>query len=609
MTETMVHRGPDGDGQLIRNHVGLGMRRLAIIDLVAGGQPQTDESGQIHVVQNGEIYNYRELRRTLVDGGHRFRSDSDTEVMVHLYEDHGPGFVEQLRGMFSLALWDERRDRLVLARDRFGIKPLFYRQTSDELSFASELTTLARGHADAAAIDHDALEAYLTFNCIPAPLTILAGYLKLPPGHLLVADRSGVSVERFARPRPVSASALRADGTATLTEELLARLRDSVRAHLIADVPVGVLLSGGIDSSLITALAAQEAGAGLRTFTIAFREPTFDESARARTVAHAFGTDHHELIVEPDAVALVPRIISALDEPLGDSSLLPTYLVSELAAREVKVVLTGEGADELFGGYETYVADMLASRVGPLAQLLRPAVERLPSSSRRVSLDYRAKRFARAAGRPPLERHLGWKDIFSEDQRRALIVDGREPAPDPYLPYRARYAETAGAERLARMQDLDLGLYLVDDLLVKTDRMSMTHSLEARVPFLDPVVAELALALPRHQRVRGNTKKRLLRAAAATLLPPEIARGRKRGFSIPAAAWLRGPMAPFVRDVLSPETLRRQGLLDAGVVTSLLDAHCRHQEDLSRQLWGLMTLTLWLDQRYANASEPSPTCS
>ncbi len=275
----------------------------------------------------------------------------------------------------------------------------------------------------------------------------------------------------------------------------------------MADVPVGVLLSGGIDSSLITALAAQEAGSGLQTFTIAFRERTFDESAQARAVASKFNTDHHELIVEPDAVAMVTEIVKALDEPLGDSSLLPTYLVSELASQEVKVVLTGEGSDELFGGYETYVADMLAARVGRAARLIRPAVERLPSSSRRVSLEYRAKRFVRAAGRPPLERHLGWKDIFDADQRRALII-GDDAATDPYAPYRARYAETEDAEALARMQDLDLGLYLVDDLLVKTDRMSMTHSLEARVPFLDQVVAELALALPRHERVKGNTKKR-----------------------------------------------------------------------------------------------------
>jgi asparagine synthase (glutamine-hydrolysing) len=598
MTEAMKHRGPDGRGELRRDGACLGMRRLAIIDLLGGDQPQSNEDGTVHVVQNGEIYNYRELRKELRRRGHRLRSESDTEVLVHLYEDLGPAFVDRLRGMFALAVWDERRRRLMLARDRFGIKPLFYSWTDSgpdrTLAFASELTALALAGDGTPELDPAALEAYLAFNSIPAPLSVLAGHSKLPPGHTLLADEGGVRVERFARPRPAALSELRRDGSAALIDELLERLRDSVRAHLIADVPVGVLLSGGIDSSLITALAAGEAGAGLRTFSIAFRERTFDESARARAVSERFGTEHHPLVVEPDAVALLPRIVKALDEPVGDSSLLPTFLVSELAAGEVKVVLTGEGADEMFGGYETYLADVLADRLAPLARVLAPAIERLPSSSRRVSLDYRAKRFARAADLPPFERHLGWKLIFSPEQRERLL-SGRK-RDDPYAVYRERYAETAAAEPLARMQDLDLGVYLVDDLLVKTDRMSMAHSLEARVPYLDQVVAELALALPRDERVRGFTKKRLLRRAAATLLPGEIVHGRKRGFSIPASAWLRGPMAPFMREVLSEPNLRRQGVLDPAMVEQLIGTHLSRRDDLSRQLWGLMTLTLWIDE-------------
>jgi asparagine synthase (glutamine-hydrolysing) len=598
MTEAMVHRGPDGRGELRRDGAHLGMRRLAIIDLVGGDQPQSNEDDTVHVVQNGEIYNYRELRRELLARGHRLRSESDTEVLLHLYEDLGPAFVERLRGMFALALWDERRRRLLLARDRFGIKPLFYTRSDPgrTLAFASELTALALAADRAPELDPAALEAYLAFNSIPGPLSILAGYHKLPPGHVLLAEEGAVRVERFARPAPVAAAEVRSDGSAALVDELLARLRDSVRAHLIADVPVGVLLSGGIDSSLITALAAREVGGGLRTFSIAFREPTFDESARARTVSERFGTEHHPLVVEPDAVALLPRVVQALDEPLGDSSLLPTFLVSELAAGEVKVVLTGEGADELFGGYETYLADVLADRLAPLARALRPAIERLPSSSRRVSIEYRAKRFARAADLPPFERHLGWKLIFSAEQRDRLLAGSARDGADPYAVYRERYAETAGAEPLGRMQDLDRGVYLVDDLLVKTDRMSMAHSLEARVPYLDQVVADLALALPRDQRVRGWTKKRLLRRAAATLLPAAIVHGRKRGFSIPAAAWLRGPMAPFMRELLSPSNLRRQGVLDPVMVQQVIDTHRSGREDLSRQLWGLMTLTLWIDQ-------------
>jgi asparagine synthase (glutamine-hydrolysing) len=598
MTEAMVHRGPDGSGELRRDAASLGMRRLAIIDLVGGDQPQSNEDGTVHVVQNGEIYNYRELRRELLGRGHQLRSESDTEVLVHLYEDLGPAFVERLRGMFALAIWDERRHRLLLARDRFGIKPLFYAHSSSSatLAFASELTALALAADRTPDLDPAALEAYLAFNSIPAPLSVLAGHHKLPPGHTLLVSKDTIKVERFARPAPVDASDVRQSGSTALVDELLARLKDSVTAHLIADVPVGVLLSGGIDSSLITALAAHEVGAGLRTFSIAFREPTFDESARAQAVSERFGTEHHPLVVEPDAVALLPRVVQALDEPLGDSSLLPTFLVSELAASEVKVVLTGEGADELFGGYETYLADVVADRLAPLARALRPAIERLPSSSRRVSLEYRAKRFARAANLPPFERHLGWKLIFSPEQRERLLAGGGRDGADPYAIYRERYAETAGAESLARMQDLDLGVYLVDDLLVKTDRMSMAHSLEARVPYLDQVVAELALALPRDQRVRGATKKRLLRRAAASLLPSEIVHGRKRGFSIPAAAWLRGSMAPYMRELLSPSNLRRQGILDPAAVGQVIDAHLSRREDLSRQLWGLMTLTLWIDQ-------------
>jgi asparagine synthase (glutamine-hydrolysing) len=370
-----------------------------------------------------------------------------------------------------------------------------------------------------------------------------------------------------------------------------------VRAHLVSDVPVGVLLSGGIDSSALTALAAQESGDRVRTFSIGFEERSFDELERARLVARRYGTDHHELVVRPDAAELLPRIAAAADEPLGDSSMLPTYLVSELAAQHVKVVLSGEGGDELFGGYETYAADLLAARFGHAAAALEPLARVLPSSDRRVSLDYRLKRFTRAAGLSPLEAHHGWKEIFAPDVR-AELLDGRRGA-DPVGLLRARWAETEGAEPLARVQDLDLGLPMVDDLLVKTDRMSMAHSLEARVPFLDGAVAGLALALPTAAKVRGLAKKRLLRRAVAPLVPRSIVHGRKRGFSIPAAAWLRGPLVPFAREQLSPERLRAQGVLDPAAVGRVLDAHVGRREDLSRQLWGLICLSLWLDQNGA----------
>jgi asparagine synthase (glutamine-hydrolysing) len=582
MSATLVHRGPDSAGELVDGPVALAARRLSIIDLETGDQPIANEDATLHVVQNGELYNYRELRGELERAGHRFRTNGDTEVLLHLYEQHGEGFVERLRGMFAVAIWDAPRRRLVLARDRFGIKPLYYRHVDGELAFASELRALPRGE-----IDLDALEAFLAFNAIPAPLTIFREVRKLPAGHLLVWEDGGLRMERFARAAPLPQ---REDEEAELVEELRSRLRDSVRAHLVSDVPVGVLLSGGVDSALLAALAAEET-AELRTFSIGFEERSFDELADARRVADRYATRHRELVLRPDAALLLPALAEAFDEPFADSSALPTYLVSELAAGDVKVALSGEGGDELFGGYYTYAADLLAERVGGLARLARPVVERLPTSTAKASFDYRAKRFVRAAHLPPLERHHGWKEIFAPELRAQLT--GRRNAFDPVDLLRARYAETRGADELARLQDVDLGVYLVDDLLVKTDRASMAHSLEARVPYLDTVVTNLALALPTRHKVRGLSKKVLLRKAAAPLLPREIVHGKKRGFSIPAAAWLRGDLEPFARETLSAHTLRRQGFFEPRVVETLLDDHVAGREDLSRQLWGLLAFTLW----------------
>ncbi|HKG17620.1 MAG TPA: asparagine synthase (glutamine-hydrolyzing), partial [Solirubrobacteraceae bacterium] len=503
MSAALAHRGPDSHGRHVDGPVGIAARRLSIIDLPGGDQPVASEDGGVHLVQNGEIYNYRELRRRLEDAGHRFASRGDTEVLVHLYEERGPRFVDDLRGMFAIALWDGRRGRLVLARDRFGIKPLFYAFAGERMAFASELKALMALPDLPREVDPDAVQAFLAFNSIPAPHTIFRHARKLGAGQLLVWEGGESSIERYCRPAPVDAGDVRDGTTAQLAEELRSRLRDSVRAHLVSDVPVGVLLSGGIDSSLLAALAAQESGEPLRTFSIGFEERSFNELQRARQVARRYGTDHHELILRPDAATLLPRLADVFDEPFADSSALPTYLVCELAARDVKVVLSGEGGDEMFGGYYTYVADLLAGRLDGAATRLLPLAERLPSSSRKASLDYRAKRFARGAALPPLERHHAWKEIFSARQRADLLLSERQVGRDPTDLLRHRYAETAGAEPLARLQDVDLGIYLVDDLLVKTDRASMAHSLEARVPFLDPVVAELALALPTRLKVRG----------------------------------------------------------------------------------------------------------
>jgi asparagine synthase (glutamine-hydrolysing) len=598
MNARLAHRGPDSDGVFQDGGVALAMRRLSIIDLEGGDQPISGEDGAVTVVQNGEIYNYRELRNELERRGHRFATRSDTEVLVHLYEEHGDAFVERLRGMFAIALWDRREQRLLLARDRFGIKPLYYRLVDGTLSFASELKAMLEQPGFSREIDPRAVAAFLAFNSIPAPLTVFAEARKLPQGTLAVWRDGELTQTRYARPAPVEAGEVRRRPEAALAEELRETLRDSVRAHLVADVPVGVLLSGGVDSAGLVALAAGEQAEPVKTFSVGFEEASFDELDRARLVARRYGSDHHEIVLRPDAVELFPKLVEAFDEPFGDSSALPTYLVSELAAGTVKVALSGEGGDELFGGYYTYVADLLAPRVGWLAALAAPLVERLPSSDSKVSFDYKAKRFARAARLPPLERHHAWKEIQSPASRRRLLGE-RDPGWDPVDVYRERYAETAGAESLARLQDVDLGIYMVDDLLVKTDRASMAHSLELRVPFLDNEVAAAALGLATPLKVRGLAKKRLLRRALAPLLPKEVLRGPKQGFSIPVAAWLRGPLQGFARDVLAAETLGRQGWFDPATVTALLDRHCVGEEDLSRQLWGLIAFTLWFD-RYAN---------
>jgi asparagine synthase (glutamine-hydrolysing) len=596
MSRSLRHRGPDSDGSFTDGPVAIAARRLAIVDLPGGDQPVTNEDGRVRVVLNGEIYNHPELRTELGQRGHVFTTASDTEALVHLYEERGPAFVQELRGMFALALWDARLRRLVLARDPFGVKPLYYRSERGVLTFASELRALPAGE-----IDLRALQGFLALNRVPAPLSMHSGTKKLLPGHMLVWEGRGEPrVERFARPAPVPASQVRVGEEIELAEELRARLRDSVRAHLRADVPVGVLLSGGVDSGALAALAALESGERLSTFTVGFEEASFDELAEARKVSARYGTDHHELLLRSDAASVLPELAAAFDEPVGDSSALASYLVSKLASEHVKVVLSGEGGDELFGGYYTYFADLLAARIGPAAGLLRPLVDAFPASERRGSFAYGAKRFARFAHLPALERHCGWKEILSADARAELLRPGLRAAYDPLGFARARFAETAGSEELARLQDVDLGGYLVDDLLVKTDRASMAHSLEARVPYLDEAIVRFSLALPTHLKVRGWAKKRLLRHAVAPLLPRSVVSARKRGFSIPAAAWLRGPLLPFARDALSPENVRRQGFFEPPVVSKLLEAHVAGHDDLSRALWGLLMFTLWHEQASAS---------
>jgi asparagine synthase (glutamine-hydrolysing) len=610
MSSTLFHRGPDSGGIFAENGTAIAARRLAIIDLQTGDQPLSNEDGTVTVVQNGEIYNYRELREQLTAQGHRFRTQGDTEVLAHLYEERGPRFAEELRGMFAVAVWDAKRRRLVLARDRFGIKPLYYRFQNGSLSFASELKALLRQPDFSREVDPDAVEAFLAYSFVPAPLSIFREARKLPPGSVLVWDEgcgSEIAIERYAQPRPAAGDDLRGESEEELAEELRERLRDSVRAHLIADVPVGVLLSGGIDSCMLAALASETAPR-ISTFTIGYDERAFDERPLARLLAERYGTDHHELVVRPNAAELLPALAEAFDEPFADSSAIPTYLVSELARRHVKVALSGEGGDEFFGGYNYYAGHALARRLAPAAWLLRPFVERLPTSTDKASsLDWRAKRWVRAARRGPLERHYAWKSVFTPDERARLVRPERRASLDPVEILQPHFAESDGAEELSRMMGIDIAVFMVDDMLVKTDRASMAHSLEARVPILDPVVAELALALPSRLKVRGLAKKRLLRRAVAPLLPREILEGKKRGFAAPIGAWLRDELMPLTREVLSPANVERQGFFRPDVVTRLVDDHAAATADNSRKIWALLTFSLWHD-RYANgrAEAPSP---
>jgi asparagine synthase (glutamine-hydrolysing) len=607
MNARIVHRGPDGEGSFHDGPVALAMRRLAIIDLEVSQQPLRDERGTVHLVGNGEIYNYRALRVELLERGHRLRTNGDLETIAHLYEELGNDLWPRLRGMFAIALWDASRRRLVLARDRYGIKPLYWRSDGSTLAFGSELKCLLADPAWRREIDPDALSLYLSSNCVPAPRTIFRDVCKLEPGHLLVAEGGRVEVRRWYRRPPPSATAAQpaagdADGWA---RALLWQLDDSVRAHLVADVPVGVFLSGGVDSGGLCALAARNSAQPVRTFSIGFGERSFDELADARRTASLYATQHTELVVEPDALTLLPELVDAYDEPFADSSAVPTYLVSQLAARDVKVVLSGEGGDEAFGGYEVYLADRLA----PLAEralprglrrsLVEPAVALLPSSTSRASFDYRAKRFLRDLDRPPLERHHGFKAILSEDVKRELTLPALQGSVDPLAHLRRHYDEFAAAQPIARLQHVDAMTYLADDLLTKTDRASMAHSLEVRVPFVDEQVLDFAAGIPDALQVRRLEKKWLLRRALRPLLPAAVVDGRKRGFSIPAARWLRHEARELVVDQLGAEAVRRQGVFEPAVVDRLVRDHLFGRVDESRALWGLLMFSLWHERTFA----------
>src|SRR5438105_14884856 len=596
MCGAMVHRGPDDEGSVHLDGVTLGMRRLSIIDIDGGHQPMANEDSTVWVVQNGEIYNHRELREQLIQAGHRFRTRSDTEVLVHGYEEWGEPMVERLNGMFGFALVDLRQALLLLARDRMGIKPLHYAVDGDRLVFASELKALLQDQATRKGIDPVALDEYLAYEFVPSPRSIVRGVNKLRPGHTLtwsLRNRKSTLRRYWAPALNLEA----ASGRRSLEEEcgrLRDVLRESVRKELISDVPLGVFLSGGIDSSAVTAMMTQ-LGGDVKSFSVGFAERSFDESPYARQVAAHLGTDHHELVLEPGMLlGLIPKLSLLLDEPLGDASIIPTYLLSEFTRRHVKVALGGDGGDELFAGYPTLQAHRLAGYYVRAPALLRrglvePLVRRLPVSRNNLSFDFRAKRFASGAGHPVAERHRRWMGSFASEERTSVLsreiraslgdADGRD--------------EFSSYDPLNQVLMLDMRLYLENDILVKLDRASMMASLEGRVPLLNNDFVAYATSLPLHMKLRGMRSKFLLKRALRGVLPDRILNRPKKGFGIPVAEWFRGPLREQMLSVLSPERISADGFFEVGGVRQLIDDHLAGRRDNRKQLWTLFAFQLW----------------
>jgi asparagine synthase (glutamine-hydrolysing) len=609
MTRALHHRGPDDEGFLISSYedgtsVGLGFRRLSIIDLESGNQPISNEDGSIQIVLNGEIYNFRELRAELESRGHRFATNSDAEVVVHLYEDDGPACVDRLNGMFAFAIWDEAERRLLLARDRFGKKPLYYAEVDRGLIFGSELKSLLRHPRCPHELDLESLSAYLAVEYVPTPRSIFEGARKLPAGHRLLWQGGRIDIQRYWELSFGDGETRRDE---EYVDEFRALLGDAVRRRLVSDVPLGAFLSGGIDSSSVVAFMAEALPAGaVKTFSIGFGERSFDESVHARRVAERFGTDHHEEVFTAGAMAeLLPEVADVLDEPFADASILPTYLLSRFTREHVTVALGGDGSDELLAGYPTFAADR-AARIYKMPRLLHerivlPLADRLPVSTANFSFDFKLKRFLRGAGSPDDVRHPTWLGSFTPAEQESLLV---QSSGDPFETLRERYAEAPTSERLERLIYLYATTYLQDDILVKVDRASMACSLEVRAPFLDVELVEFLGRVPPRLKLHRFDTKHLLKRALADTLPAGIAGRAKKGFGVPIAEWLKGELREALEDELSPERLRRQGLFEPVAVQRLLTEHMTGRRDHRKPLWTLFVFQLW-HRRWAERRVPA----
>lgn len=605
MCAAIVHRGPDDEGVYLGDGVALGMRRLSIIDLEGGRQPISNEDGSVWIVFNGEIYNYRELRRDLEQRGHIFKTDSDTETIVHLYEEHGPRCVERLRGMFAFAIWDERARQLLLARDRLGIKPLYYADRGNEIVFASELKPILQLSRVPRAVDWGAAHHLFTSLSTPSSRSIVEGVAKLEPARTAVASRTSPRL-RIEKYWDVQFTPNERASEGELIEQLRHLLTESVALHQISDVPVGAFLSGGIDSSAVVALMSRPAAGRLKTFSIGFAESAFDELPHARQVAAQFNTDHHDVVLNPDVVQIVEDLTWYLDEPFGDTSAIPTYMVSKLASAHVKVVLSGDGGDELFAGYDKYVVEQRERRRDRIPAPLRAMASGV---GRLMPHGMTGRQFLRHLGLTGARRYLDASAMLRQDEMRRLFrLDAYDQMQRDVLPADPRHELRGyGDDWLAAVQYRDLHTYLPLDILTKVDRATMAHSLEARPPLLDHRLAEFAATIPAHYRLRGGTTKYLFKQAMRGILPDAIIDRQKHGFAVPMATWFRGDLAEFARGLLLSQACRERGVFNPTQVERLLTLNARGR-DLDLQLWTMMSFELWC-QRFLDPSprqQPAP---
>ncbi len=601
MCDAISHRGPDDDGFYFNGPAGLGMRRLSIIDVKGGHQPIHNQDRTAWIVFNGEIYNYRELRDKLEDLGHTFYTSSDTEAIVHAWDQYGTDCPSHLRGMFAFAIWDERTEELFIARDRVGKKPLLYANVNGQFIFGSEFSALLQHPGISKDVDPEALHHYLSFMCVPAPLTAYRAIRKLEPAHWLRLRRGEITTERYWQPD--FSRKLKIDEREA-GERAIEVLRDAVQVRLMSEVPLGAFLSGGIDSSAVVALMSEVSAEPVKTFSIGFEEQDFSELHHARRVADHVGADHHEFIVRPDALEVLPTLVEHYGEPFADSSAIPTYYVARETRKHVTVALNGDGGDESFAGYERYAAMRLAERYHRIPAMLREsvvsqAVGLIPSSETSRSRVRDVKRFLGAASLPKVERYLRWVSVFDHNAKRDLYSEKfwqetqNQQAADLIGPWFA-HANGSGIVDAALLTDLMT--YLPNDLLVKVDIATMAVSLEARSPFLDHKVIEFAASLPEKYKLRGLTTKYLLKKVLQKLLPQENLDRRKMGFGVPIGHWFRGQLQPFLRETILSEKALKRGLFDPDSLKRLVELHVSSERDHSHQLWTLLMLELWFQR-------------